>query len=185
MSSPDRSGPSPLTLALVGALVVLLGVVGYAVIRNRSGAGGSAGAGMHIPVPAGWQEVSGESGQMMAQVPGDLAQDVPTGPRIQVRSSDMYEMPSVWASGALSNADPGAISLREGPSRVSVGTPAIQGTAVTIQEMVGGRSITTRQIIVPLGGGRSVAITLAGPTEQFDSYQPVFAAALNAAVLTR
>jgi hypothetical protein len=176
------------TLALVGVLVVLLAVVAFAVVRNRPGnrsGAGSAGVGMHIPVPAGWDEVAGKNGQMMAQVSGDLAQDIPTGPRIQVRSSDLYATPSVWASGALSNADPGAISLGEGPSRVWVGAPPIQGTSVTIQEMVGGRSITTRQIIVPLGGGRSVAIIFAGPTEQFDSYQPVFAAALKAAVLTR
>jgi hypothetical protein len=180
MSNHTPSGQSRLTAL---AVVVTLALVAVAVVQVTRQPSGSSPVGLQLPAPPGWQVLDGPSGRMMALTREGFQGDVPSGPRVVVRSSNQYSSAAIWAGGVFKNYPPGSTTLREGPAPVMVG--GISATQVTMQAEVDGRSLVSRHVIVPLGNGRSALVTYEGPPDQFAANEPAFTAALKAATFPR
>ena len=111
------------------------------------------------------------------------------GPRIRVQSSDVFEPASLWVLGNVSRSGPGSVVVRDGPARIVVGSEQRGSLRIIIRETrANGTRVdvrTTTYVIVPVRRGQSALITMEAPAAKFDSYRPLFDAALKSASFRR
>lgn len=169
------------TLALLIAGALLLGACSSGPSSGHPTGAPSAGPGVRVQgsgvelvIPGDWtSRVLAPRGLVVAALPADLAADAPAGPRFTA-STEQGELPDPAALFAA--AQDQDVSVRGAPVQVTV--DGIEGVSLESQATIDGVTINSRQVVVPLGGGRAASFILEAPADQWEANQAALTAIL-------
>jgi hypothetical protein len=156
-----------LALLFCAAVVVFVGACSSGSPTATSTRGGPhvAGSGVDIEAPSGWTSQDGPvHGLVVAMRPTDLEAEVPGGPRL-VASASTRDLPD--PADLFATAREQGAAIRAAPATITVG--GISGVAVESAATVGGTTIVSRRVVVPLGGGQAEVFVLEAPADQWDA----------------
>lgn len=142
--------------------------------------------GVTLIKPAGWaSQPQGDQGFVVAARQEDLTADTVRGARLRLqviagtRPGMEAVVQSVLPAGTSPAAVAGAVGVVEEPRSVQVG--GLEGTAMSLRQESGGRTVTTRHVIVNAGGGRVYLFLLEAPADQWGQDLPSLEGILQSA----
>jgi hypothetical protein len=127
----------------------------------------AAGSGVGVLVPGGWSSRDLPSrGLVVAMRADDVEAETPEAPRFIASPSqgDLPDPADLFATTREQNA-----TIRGAPTQVTVG--GIDGVAVESESTVGGITIVSRRVVVPIGAGQAEIFILEAPKDQWDASQ--------------
>ena len=148
---------------------------------GSGGSGSVSAAGVSVRVPEGWKSLTTKTGLTIAFDAADLKSEAPSYPRVKVETSTAsdptLEQVLKAVPGSQIKARAERISVVEDPAEATVG--GMKAVTIAVKADIGDQSITTRHVIVAIGGASAVSFQLEAPSDQWEAQKEVLASILS------